>query len=257
MMKPAKLKVISLFTFGFISLILVFQNCAKQVKFSEASISALSTSSVVEQSVICDPFSAGSNCSAASNSGGLIGDMFYLTSENFHQDLNSARLTNYFNEGYRVEKKIVLSELNFPKRSFINGFPTGIDESGQVTFIKNNQGETLVEYFALRLVGNISVDAEAEGSYEFSLESDDGSSMSIDGKRLIDNDGTHGMVRVESGLFSLKRNIKYPINVNYFQGPRTEIGLIMQWRKCLSLSSGTSCSKFAEWTVVPADVLSH
>lgn len=246
--------------FGLV-LILGFQNCSNKTQFTQTAASSLAVATseptpelVNGEPVICDPFSAQSTCSAASGSPGLMGDIYYLTSS----DRVSAKLANYYATGIKVASPIILSELNITLRGFESGFPSGIDAGGKTTYIIDNKGETLIEYFALKLDGFVTVAAEAEGSYQFAIESDDGSILTLDGHKIIDNDGTHSMKRAESsGLVSLQRNIKYPINVGYFQGPRTEIGLMMYWRKCAELSSSTSCSKFGAWSLVPKAVLSH
>ncbi|MDP6929046.1 MAG: PA14 domain-containing protein, partial [Planctomycetota bacterium] len=52
------------------------------------------------------------------------------------------------------------------------------------------------------LVFNGTLHAPVGGEYEFKLASDDGSSLHIDGKRMLDNDGVHGKKTV-SGRVSL------------------------------------------------------
>ncbi len=100
--------------------------------------------------------------------------------------------------------------LDIPTRSFTSGFPGVTDR---------------FEWFAIRYAGTFNVDKE--GDYAFRLVSDDGSRLIIDGKKIIDNDGTHatqsafGDVYLASGQHS--------IEVDYFQGPRDEIALQLFW----------------------------
>lgn len=262
-MNITKSQAIVGFTVFGLGLVLGFQNCSNQARFNSApeEISSSVSSQPVDadgHSIICDPFSVGSKCSAEAGGPGLMGNIYYLTSDVYSADLRSALLADYFKFGVKVDNRIILSELNIPRRDFSAGFPAGVDTDGRTIYVKDSKGNTLIEYFALKLEGNILVDAAAEGSYQFALVSDDGSSLSIDGIKVIDNDGIHSMMRSESkSLVELNRSIKYPINVNYFQGPRVEIGLLMYWRKCLEFSSRTSCSKFADWSIVPKAVLSH
>ena len=61
------------------------------------------------------------------------------------------------------------------------------------------------------------------GTYKFKLSSDDGSSLWIDGKQVIDNDGVHGVSEVE-GEVELTAG-RHAMKVWYFQGPATEIAL--------------------------------
>ncbi|MCG8476886.1 MAG: family 20 glycosylhydrolase [Cytophagales bacterium] len=59
--------------------------------------------------------------------------------------------------------------------------------------------------------------AQEEGMYKFSLGSDDGSYLYIDGKELIDNGGFHG-TRYKSRNVALRKGATYPIQVLFFQG---------------------------------------
>ena len=59
----------------------------------------------------------------------------------------------------------------------------------------------------------------------FSLYSDDGSKLFIDGKLVVDNDGIHAP-RLEGGSVTLSAG-RHPVEIHYFQGPRHTIA--MQW----------------------------
>ncbi|MFH0991405.1 MAG: family 20 glycosylhydrolase [bacterium] len=65
----------------------------------------------------------------------------------------------------------------------------------------------------LRFKGIIQIDAE--GDYVFSLNSDDGSKLFIDGKEVINNDGMH-TARELSGTITLAKG-KHTLEVCYFQ----------------------------------------
>ncbi len=109
--------------------------------------------------------------------------------------------------------------LLIPKRDFTEGFP-GITNK--------------FEWFAIDYTGRFYVDKP--GKYAFIVASDDGSKLYIDGKRLIDNDGVHGVVAVE-GDVKLTGGIHH-IRLSYFQGPRASLALMLgvmgpgekQWR---------------------------
>lgn len=83
----------------------------------------------------------------------------------------------------------------------------------------------LVEWFAIRFAGRIVI--PADGMYGFQSCSDDGSKLLIDGAMVLNNDGVHarscarGQVMLTAG--------EHPIVVEYFQGPRYEIGLELFW----------------------------
>lgn len=60
------------------------------------------------------------------------------------------------------------------------------------------------------------IDISHSGTYRFTIVSDDGSSLWIDGKQIIDNSGFHGKKSVSENIF-LHQGI-YPIEILYFQG---------------------------------------
>jgi hypothetical protein len=96
-----------------------------------------------------------------------------------------------------------------PYRSFDEGFP-GVTER--------------FEWFAIDYTGRFWI--SQPGTYRFELESDDGSILYIDGKRIIRNDGTHPVER-EHGKVKLKAGA-HSIRVSYFQGPRFHVALILR-----------------------------
>ena len=110
---------------------------------------------------------------------------------------------------------ILVPSLDIPVRSFDAGFP--------------GLGEALVEWFAIEFKGYLTV-PEA-GSYTFESCSDDGSNLylELDGAmtKVVDNDGTHGMA-CQSGTAELPAG-RVPFVVDYFQGPKFQIGLQVYW----------------------------
>ncbi len=103
---------------------------------------------------------------------------------------------------------IYASGLNISPREFKEGFP-GVTNR--------------FEWFAIDYTGRFWI--EKPGKYRFALVSDDGSKLYIDGKLLIDNDGTHGSLRAE-GAAKLSGGI-HTIRLSYFQGPRFELSLML------------------------------
>lgn len=126
---------------------------------------------------------------------------------------------------------ILLENVNIPERSWDTGFPGLLAD--------------VDEWFAIRFDGFIDVD-EA-GSYAFQTCSDDGSRLWIDpgdGRvAVVENDSTHSM-QCRDGRVDLPAG-RHPVQLDYFQGPRTEIGLVLSWQP-----PGTS-----EWTVIPPEVV--
>lgn len=78
--------------------------------------------------------------------------------------------------------------------------------------------------FAARFEGFL--DIPEAGKWSFVLSSDDGSSLHLDGVKVVDNDGLHGMNRV-SGSQSLTAG-QHDITVDFFQAGYG-VGLILYW----------------------------
>ena len=79
--------------------------------------------------------------------------------------------------------------------------------------------------------------------YGFSTNSDDGSRLIIDGKRIIDNDGVHGALEKE-GFVGLAKGC-HPIQIQFFENVGGEL-LSVYWQ-----------STQIEKQLIPADVLFH
>jgi len=99
--------------------------------------------------------------------------------------------------------------LNVPLQSFEQGFPGVTDR---------------FEWFAIDYRGAFAV--PAAGTYRFRISSDDGSKLFIDGRQVIDNDGIHGESAAEESV-ELSEGV-HAIEVQYFQGPRTEVALVLE-----------------------------
>lgn len=99
----------------------------------------------------------------------------------------------------------------------------------------------LAENFSARFSGVLKVDQA--GKYEFSLESDDGSLLTINGKPVVDNGGVHGMDK-KSGTIELTAG-SHDLVVEYQQG-----------------GGGAGCKLFwkqpnGKGGVIPKEVLFH
>ena len=99
--------------------------------------------------------------------------------------------------------------LNIPTRAFLEGLP-GVT--------------TRIEWFAIDYNGDFWV--EKPGAYMFTLSSDDGSKLYVDGKNIIDNDGQHAAIEL-GGRAKLEPG-KHHIRVSYFQGPREFVALVLR-----------------------------
>lgn len=77
------------------------------------------------------------------------------------------------------------------------------------------------DWFAIRYEGDFI--SEADGVAEFSLTADDGAVLSIDGQKLIDNDGSHAATTV-NGRRAMTRGVHH-LRLDYFQGARGQVAL--------------------------------
>jgi outer membrane protein OmpA-like peptidoglycan-associated protein len=110
----------------------------------------------------------------------------------------------------RPQGTISTTVLNIQPQSFTVGFP-GVTNR--------------FEWFAIDYSGRIML--PQAGTYTFRLTSDDGSKLFIDGREVIDNDGVHG-VEWKDAEVTLTAGI-HEIRVQYFQGPREDVALVLEW----------------------------
>ena len=104
---------------------------------------------------------------------------------------------------------IYASTLNVPPQNFQQGFP-GVTKR--------------FEWFAIDYTGRFWV--SRAGGYRWSLLSDDGSKLYIDDQLVIENDGVHS-AQEQRGECGLGAGI-HRMRVSYFQGPRTEVALVLK-----------------------------
>jgi hypothetical protein len=127
----------------------------------------------------------------------------------YHIEEGSEKLPNL--SKLKPVGSIYTPALNVPYRSFDEGFPGVTDR---------------FEWFAIDYRGRFWV--TQLGTYWFSLESDDGSILYIDDKRVIRNDGQHPVEEKEAKV-KLKPG-PHRIRVSYFQGPRFHVALVLRVR---------------------------
>jgi hypothetical protein len=175
-------------------------------------------------SQVCDPFgSAGSQ----GRNQGLKGELYSLA-----PGLpNYTTLDPYFSFGTRAPADLYMNQVNVPTRPFDAGF---ITLDGEV--LKNTQGNTLYEWFALRLEANLRlVQGDRTGKKQFALLTDDGSrlQMKIDGvwQTVINNDDNHPTkLLVSTQPIEMNHQSDIPLEFKYFQGPRYHIAVMILWR---------------------------
>jgi len=131
---------------------------------------------------------------------GLKGEIYHLK-----------RNTEYLPDFRKMKPvgSIYTDVLNVPPQPFNVGFP-GVTKR--------------FEWFAIDYTGRFWV--TRPGLYRWSLLSDDGSKLYIDGGLVIENDGTHPP-QEQRGECELKEGM-HRIRVSYFQGPRMDVALVFR-----------------------------
>jgi hypothetical protein len=107
---------------------------------------------------------------------------------------------------YNVASRLYACEWDVPTRAFEQGFPGVTDQ---------------FEWFAIVYSGMFNV--SAAGTYQFRINSDDGTKLYIDGNPVVMNDGVHPPKSV-SGSVTLSAG-DHELVLEYFQGPRYLIAL--------------------------------
>jgi len=173
---------------------------------------------------VCDPFNAGTSA----RDRGLIGNLVYL--EDSQPRYTSAR--DYIMNGTPVQSTLYFDKLMIPTRAWDLGFYT---QDG--TLVLNHNDQPLYEYFGLRLESQLQLaPGEAPGWYQMAALSDDGSVLSLkenDGvlTPLINNDGTHPTrMGCASKAIYVDAGQKIPFVMEYYQGPRYHISMVVLWR---------------------------
>jgi hypothetical protein len=189
--------------------------------------------------VICDPFTT--DISACR--GGLVGEIFYLNQEQQgrFRALPQKTVEFFFTDGIKLNAIINLMNLFGTTRRFNLGFPTA-----DGNLVKDDQGNTLVEYFAFKLKTLVLLDVDnadtnlrdQPGLYQFATISDDGTRVFfqpvIGGPftQIINNDGDHSTrMGCATQLVNMQPETRLPLNLDYYQGPRDYIALTLVWRK--------------------------
>lgn len=110
----------------------------------------------------------------------------------------------------------VADQLDVADQNYAGGFPKINDASVRSTYL---------EWYGVRCIGKLAV-AKAD-NYTFYLTADDGAILTLDAAKIIDNDGLHSPLTKSATGFISKGS--HDIQVDYFQGPRTQIALVLEW----------------------------
>jgi hypothetical protein len=172
----------------------------------------------------CNPTEE-NNSNIGQTNQGIQGQLFYL--EDSQPRYSS--VADYMSYGTFVDEVFLyFDRLHIPTRPFDRGFELA---SGQV--IQNTAGNTLYEYFAIRFNGRLQLSPnQTPGLYQVAVLADDGATLSMDYgnglQTLVDNDGTHPTkMMCASEPIELNAGDKIPFQLDYFQGPRFHISLVL------------------------------
>lgn len=207
---------------------------------------------------VCDPFNVGTTA----RDRGLVGNLLFLEDS---QPRYTA-VSDYIDNGTPIASTLYFDKLFVPTRAFDLGFYT---QDGEL--VLNHNGQPVYEYFGLRLESQLTLgDNEPEGWYQMAVLSDDGarvSEINPDGTKsiIVNNDGTHSTrMGCSSRSIYMERGTKLPILVEYYQGPRYHISLVVLWRPLPSgadphtSASDVECgrsgnARFFNSTLVPSE----
>lgn len=139
---------------------------------------------------------------------------------------------------FKIDPEMPINDIPEKSKPILNGIAPAIHFVGdQLDDLGSLKSSVYLQFNGL-------INIEEEGNYVFRLISDDGSSLYIDNKQVVDNDGFHS-TRARDGEIILKKG-KHPIKINFYEGGGG-YSLSLQWAK-------HGDNKFS---IVPNHVLSH
>jgi hypothetical protein len=195
----------------------------------DPSPSPVGNNSSDPSSTVCNPLGGGETTGLDN---GLYARLRYIP------DANAPRpqdIADFFGpDGADAGMDLYFNQLYVPTRYFADGFQT---QDG--TLLETPQGTTLYEWFELTFNSTVKLsEADTAGLYQFAILSDDGSILSIDQgngaglQQFINNDGqTASRLACATSTIRFDNSTALPIKVDYFQGPRYNIALILLWRE--------------------------
>ncbi|MBK8201096.1 MAG: hypothetical protein IPK68_01800 [Bdellovibrionales bacterium] len=188
---------------------------------------------------VCDPFE---ESTAGDRNQGLVASLFYT----LPGEANYTKAVDYINHAHPVsDVSLFFNQLNIPTRPFDRGF---ITRSGEV--ISTPQGNTLYEYFGINFRSFLTLEeSDPEGLYQLAVLSDDGAVLRMkdsagNWQTIVDNDGTHPTrMGCAAAPVDMRHNSYVPLELDYYQGPRYHISLVVMWRPWNGSADDPSCGK--------------
>lgn len=198
-----------------------------------------------ERNAVCDPFGS---AEVGQRVNGVWGRIFYwdpwwdpvTQTACTTKRTGPGNVAGYISEGVMIDVELFLNQLNVPTRPFDQGFSTQ-----DAMILKTPRGDTMYEYFALQMESVLKLgNRDTPGYYQFAMIADDGSVMQMDDhgvfRTVVNNDGTHPtkMACANEAVY-FDANTRLPVKINYYQGPRYHIAMMLMWRKVADASAAS------------------
>lgn len=217
----------------------------------------------------CDPLGS---TGSASPQNGLKGVLWYF---DFYRDpvtgsasglpagIQNFTVDNYFGRSSRAEDNatqvagldLFFKQIYVPNRSYTEPFKTTDGRE-----LKKDDGSIVYEYFGIQMRSRLKLkDSDTVGGYQIGILSDDGSRVTVETpgtgiqSEVVRNDGTHSMRLRCSSLsqpIQMTRDSRLPITVEYFQGQREYLGVVLLWRE---VNASTIADDECDYVNVPGD----
>jgi hypothetical protein len=175
---------------------------------------------------VCDPM--GGDNDPRSNAG-LKADLYWLQSN----QSGATSTSDLIARGTKSSQNLFFTQLNVPTRLFNQGFNNDLGLP-----LKDDTGSTLIENFAMRFSSVLRLaPSQDEGLYEFAVLSDDGTIMRIRDDAgvyspVVSSDGNHPTrMGCSTQLINMTRDTEKLMQLDYYQGPRYHIALVVMMRK--------------------------
>ncbi len=189
--------------------------------------------------LVCDPLTGQANNATDSNLG-LKAKLYTVPNGTIYK-----KVDDFFTHGTLSSQNLFFTDMNVPTRMFTEGFNNSLTNSA----VKDDSGQKLIEYFAIRFSSNLKLPLNfEEGDYELAILSDDGAQvkLKIDNQwnLVVDNDGDHSTrMGCSKQLIHMTRDTVIPIEISYYQGPRYHISSVLMWRKSTSAGNDPQCGQ--------------
>jgi hypothetical protein len=180
---------------------------------------------------ICNPFDGAPDKENIQVSNGLQATVLSMPASTAKYPTN---LTQFAAAGYPLNAHVYFNSLNTPTQYFSRGFPNA---AGQP--LNDSFGTTVDQWFMVQLNAKIRLNPpQKQGLRQFALLADDGAIFQINqGNGLlthINNDTVAGghVSELSCGASPVWLGMQndLPIHLDYYQGPHSNIALVLLWR---------------------------